>query len=72
LLGAFDRTQRKGVIMSRISRNRVAMLLAIGVIAPMQSLDSGLGLAASLGNGADPGQGSIGISDSTGRIGAGR
>jgi hypothetical protein len=39
--------------MSRMSRSHIAVLL--GAIALMQLLDSGPGLAASLGNGEDLG-----------------
>jgi hypothetical protein len=63
LLGAFDRTQRKGVIMSRISRSHIAVLLAIGAIVPMPSLVSRPGLAETLGNANAPGLAAIAISD---------
>jgi hypothetical protein len=48
--------------MSRISSNRVAVLLAISAIASMQSLASTRALAASLGNGEDLGKASVAAS----------
>ena len=52
--GAFDRTQRKGVIMSRLSKSHIAVLLAIGAIIPMQLLDSRPGRAETLGTALPP------------------
>jgi hypothetical protein len=52
--------------MSRISKSQVAVLLAIGAIAPMQLLDSRAGLAETLGNGVALGLASIAASDGSG------
>jgi hypothetical protein len=50
--------------MSRLSTSRIAVLLAIGAIVPMQSFVSRPGLAETLGNGEAKGFAAIGISDS--------
>jgi hypothetical protein len=50
--------------MSHMSRNHIAVLLAIGATVPMQSLAPRPGLAETLGNGEADGFAAIGISDS--------
>src|SRR6266566_77383 len=50
--------------MSRMSANRIAVMLAIGAIVPVLFLVSRPGLAETLGNGEAKGFAAVGISDS--------
>src|SRR4029434_221142 len=52
--------------MSHMSRNHIAVLLAIGATVPMQSLAPRPGLAETLGNGEADGVAALGISDCDG------
>jgi|SRR5215472_7840828 len=50
--------------MSRLSGSHIAVPFVIGVIVPIQSMDSKPTLAETVGNGAANGLAAIGISDS--------